>query len=263
MEIFTDITSISGKKGIQLPENLAWDFDFENSVLEAIHSKNKRKFLRKTGAILKDLQIEQRVNTIESEDQFQFLLHFFEKTHLEKKHEYMLHEEWYEKKKSQGRTPESLELWRNDELIGMKMYSYGDGFYLSHKATTREFDVKCNVGLIIDYLVFLRAQDLGYRHCETGMGKNLFGIYLQLSLYEYKVSLGLKMRPARSSRWQKLQFNDAPITEPFIVYCMHTNVPHLYYVYPDGSEPGPLNKYKPINIEISGIPYSQFIKLES
>lgn len=263
MDTFFEVVANSNESGLIVPEYLAWDFEFGTSVLESIHSKNKRKLLRKTDEILKCSGIEQRIAQIDDKKHFSFLLEFFAQTHIEKGHEFTLNENWYENRKKLSRTPESLELWQGSTLVGMKMYSYDKmGFYLSHKATRKSYDQRYDLGLILDYLSFLRAKELGFHKCETGKGKNLFGHHLQLSLYEYKVSLGLHLRVAKKSIIQKIKFLNVKVNSPFILLCIRNGEECLFFVHPNDWETQSLAKYKPINRQIEAVTYSQLLKLQ-
>lgn len=252
------------EKGIFIPEYIAWDFIIGSDVINSIRSKNKRKIVRKTQALLGHHAIEQRVGNIMDKEHFLFLLNFFSTTHQEKQHDFVLNDQWYENKIKQHRTIESLELWKESELIGMKMYSYDEnGFFLSHKATLREYDKLLDLGLLLDYLSFLRARELGFKVCKTGKGKNLFGINLQLSLYEYKVSLGLEPHVAQASRLPKLSFLQTTLRDPFVAFCIISGEMRLFFVHPTGFDLQYIDKYKPKTIDIQPIEYEKFRSLEA
>lgn len=252
-------------RGIYVPEYIAWDFVFSDTVIGSIRSKNKRKIVRKTADLLQSNGIIERTERIESKKKFLFLLDFFKRAQSEKGNEYVLNEEWFDRNTKRQRTLESLELWKGDTLIGMKIYSYDtEGFFLSHKATKKEFDKLIDVGLLLDFLSFERAHQLGYSVVKTGKGKNLFGILVQFSLYEYKISLGLHIRISRGSPMQKLYFSEKTSEEQFIIYCLIDSVEKLFFVHPESMniDKKIIEKLQPVNMQLTPIVYTDFLALQ-
>jgi hypothetical protein len=262
MSLFSKVKD-NKEVGLLLPDNIAWDFIFPDGVLEAIPSKSKRKILRKTEKLLSEQGITQLIQPIETEQQFLSFLKFFITAHVEKGQGYVSNEQWFKRNKDRGRQLESLQLWKGESLVGLKMYSHDKhGFYLSHKATLREYDKLIDLGLVIDYLSFLRAQELGYKTCSVGKGINLLGLQDKMSLYEYKVSLGLHLRIANNSIISKIHFYLEDLLEPFVAYCIINEREKLFFVHPDRMKVGSIQRYKPVNKEIEPMSYTNFCLLQ-
>lgn len=247
-----------------VPRNLAWDFEIQNNdVINSIKSRKKRRSAKKMTETFEKHGLVSTISTIRDQKDFLRLCDFFIEQHKDKKHilTIKLNEHWLQNKLDQKRTAEKIEIRQNGKLVGMKMYSYDrDNFYLSYKATSKEIDNLCELGLLLDVISFERANELGYKLVKTGKGKNLFGLSLPLSLFSYKCTLGLKMRVPVDDEEVQISFLSNRIQAPFVILRRLNNIETLNYVHPDNVLPENLNMYTPSNYPISPIAYSSFLE---
>jgi len=250
--------------GVTYPEYVAWDLNLRGEVIDSIPSKSKRKFLKKAEEILFDNSISFEVTTIDSKQHFELLIEFHNRCHIEKQHDIITNCEWYFINLSRGRVMECLRLVKAGQLVGLKIYSYDStGFYFSYKSTLREFDRLLNLGLILDFLSFKRAKELGYSKLCIGKEKNLYGLFTQISVYSYKVSLGLEIRSAFGSKINAIDFADQRLNAYLIMLCTINGKQRLINVIPDPIQNSIRDQvHSPINIQIERAGFKELSSLQ-
>lgn len=249
-------------KGIFMPEEVAWDFFIKDTVLESIHSKNKRKFLRKLPDILHEQQLHEEILAV-TDDIFLQWLSFYEQVQKLRGYKMLAKRDWLIEKEKKGRQAELLLLKKNDQWVGAKMYSYGPhGIYFAFKSTHPSIDHSFSPGLILDYLSFERAKQLGYSMCKMGREASIHGISSSLSLYEYKVSMGYHIRSAENTKYVRVLFPKVPLSSTMVFLAGKKGQEKMYYIYTDQNDLQYVNKEKPVNKEIISLSYAELLEFQ-
>lgn len=185
-----DLTPFSISRPLKVEWLLVGDSD--QQILEALHSKSLRKFLRHIDEILAQNTITWEYKAITKKEYLEWHAYYSEKMR-ELKYDIIAKLEWFEEKEKEGKTVEGLFFYQNTALIGSGIIARKEREKASfaYKASDKiELTTlpNGNLGAIIDYMFIKEMKKKGVQKITGGTSLNSFGAEVTLGYLEYKLN---------------------------------------------------------------------------
>ncbi|KKQ48921.1 MAG: biotin carboxylase-like protein [Candidatus Woesebacteria bacterium GW2011_GWC1_38_13] len=226
--------------GYVRPKKIMWEMDFKGSApIDRIRSVRMRKHLRKWIFNMSkyDLRYEVKEPLMSKDfmlwyEKFRTLLSAKEKANIK------IYPGWLEEKKTEGKIPGGIFLYKGNRFIGGNIYVRSDNlFNVGFGACEKVENPNWGMGTIVDFLSAEQAKKLGYKKIRYGIDSNLYGHHLSTGLLKYKLNFGLD--PVVNSKTQvySTRFIRTDKFDDTVVFLGIKNNNYVFYVLQKNGSP--------------------------
>jgi hypothetical protein len=224
---------------IQRPEKIRWRFPIVEDLFAVVKSKTTRSFLRNVDRYFEELAITWEYKTLDKVAYLEWLKYYQQKIE-ENNYEVIANEEWYDKKKADGKEVTGFFFYRNGQLIGSSLFvisETGKKAVGAFKANDRIEELskdRNSLGAAIDLIVIRYLLGKGVETLSFGQTRNAFGVINAVGNLDYKLRFGMVPSASEST----LLLDQVPLTElgSVVFFGIKDGILGLYGVKPKDSQ---------------------------
>lgn len=177
------------------PVKIRWVFDCEGEVIDCIHSKSLRKFLRNSEQIAKDHQLTIQVTDCDFE-MFKDWLKFYELKIAEHGYQIKASMDWFKQKQAEQKQVKIIQIEKQGVRVSagiLVINSVENSITLAFSANeylSLGSSSNASMGYLLNYEYLKWAKQHRFKLITSGRSRNAFGVANRYGYLEYKLRMG-------------------------------------------------------------------------